>query len=65
MNFIRFQMIDSFKILYYNYCCFLKTTIKQINTFKLKHHKKKTFQDEYFAFLIKYNAEYDERYLWY
>ena len=29
-----------------------------------KHHKKKTFQDEYIAFLKKYNAEYDERYLW-
>jgi REP element-mobilizing transposase RayT len=29
-----------------------------------EHHKKKTFQDEYIAFLKKYNAEYDERYLW-
>lgn len=29
-----------------------------------EHHKKKTFQEEYIAFLKKYNAEYDERYLW-
>ena len=29
-----------------------------------EHHKKKTFKDEYLAFLRKYNIEYDERYLW-
>jgi REP element-mobilizing transposase RayT len=29
-----------------------------------EHHKKITFQDEYRAFLIKYNVEYDERYVW-
>jgi len=29
-----------------------------------EHHKKKTFQDEYRAFLKKYNVEYDERYVW-
>ncbi|MBU2445234.1 MAG: IS200/IS605 family transposase [Bacteroidetes bacterium] len=29
-----------------------------------EHHKKKTFQDEYRAFLKKYKVEYDERYLW-
>lgn len=29
-----------------------------------EHHKKKTFEEEYVAFLKKYNAEYDERYLW-
>jgi putative transposase len=29
-----------------------------------EHHKKKTFQNEYRAFLNKYNVEYDERYLW-
>ncbi len=28
-----------------------------------KHHKKKTFQDEYRAFLKKYKVEYDERYV--
>lgn len=28
------------------------------------HHHKVTFQDEYRAFLKKYNVEYDERYVW-
>jgi REP element-mobilizing transposase RayT len=29
-----------------------------------EHHRKKTFQDEYRAFLKKYNVEYDEQYVW-
>jgi REP element-mobilizing transposase RayT len=29
-----------------------------------EHHKKKTFQIEYKAFLKKYGVEYDERYVW-
>ncbi|HZH86355.1 MAG TPA: transposase [Brumimicrobium sp.] len=29
-----------------------------------EHHKKKTFKEEYLAFLKKYNVEYDEKYLW-
>lgn len=29
-----------------------------------EHHRKKTFQEEYRAFLKKYNAEYDERFVW-
>lgn len=29
-----------------------------------EHHKKISFQDEYRAFLKKYNVEYDERYVW-
>lgn len=29
-----------------------------------EHHKKRTFQDEYRAFLEKNNVEYDERYVW-
>ncbi len=29
-----------------------------------EHHGKKTFQDEYRAFLKKYHVEYDERYVW-
>ena len=29
-----------------------------------EHHRKKTFQDEYRAFLKKYNMEFDERYVW-
>ena len=29
-----------------------------------EHHKKISFQDEYRAFLKKYNVDYDERYVW-
>ena len=29
-----------------------------------EHHLKKTFQDEYRAFLKKYQVEFDERYVW-
>lgn len=29
-----------------------------------EHHSKKTFQDEYRAFLKKYNVEYEEKYVW-
>lgn len=29
-----------------------------------EHHRKKTFQNEYKAFLKKYKVEYDERYIW-
>jgi len=29
-----------------------------------EHHKKKSFQEEYRAFLKKYNVDYDERYVW-
>ncbi|MFV0555098.1 MAG: IS200/IS605 family transposase [Mangrovibacterium sp.] len=29
-----------------------------------EHHGKKTFQDEYRAFLKKYKVDYDERYVW-
>lgn len=29
-----------------------------------EHHHKKTFQDEYRAFLERYTVEYDERYVW-
>ena len=29
-----------------------------------EHHRKKTFQEEYRAFLAKYNVEFDERYVW-
>lgn len=29
-----------------------------------EHHRKKTFQNEYRAFLKKYNMECDERYVW-
>ena len=29
-----------------------------------EHHRTRTFQDEYRAFLAKYGIEYDERYVW-
>ena len=29
-----------------------------------EHHRKMTFQEEYLAFLTKFNIEYDERYIW-
>lgn len=29
-----------------------------------EHHRKKTFQEEYRAFLKKYNVEYNEEYVW-
>ena len=29
-----------------------------------EHHKKKTFQEEFLAFLKKYNVDYDEKYVW-
>lgn len=29
-----------------------------------KHHEKKTFKEEYLAYLKRYNIEYDERYVW-
>ena len=29
-----------------------------------EHHKKKSFKDEYLAFLKEYNISYDERYVW-
>lgn len=29
-----------------------------------EHHRKKTFQEEYKAFLKKYNVDYGERYVW-
>lgn len=29
-----------------------------------EHHRKKSFQEEFVAFLKKYNVEYDERYVW-
>jgi REP element-mobilizing transposase RayT len=30
-----------------------------------EHHSKKNFQDEFRAFLEKYEVEYDERYVWF
>ena len=29
-----------------------------------EHHKNRVFQNEFRAFMKKYNVEYDERYIW-
>jgi hypothetical protein len=29
-----------------------------------QHHRTRSFQEEYLAFLKKYGVEYDERYVW-
>jgi REP element-mobilizing transposase RayT len=29
-----------------------------------EHHQRKTFQDEFTAFLMKYKVDYDDRYVW-
>lgn len=29
-----------------------------------EHHRKRTFQEEFLAFLEKYHVEYDEAYVW-
>ncbi len=39
------------------------TVIKYIAN-QHEHHAKKTFQEEYYAFLKKYHVEYDEQYVW-
>jgi hypothetical protein len=31
---------------------------------QLEHHRTRTFQEEYFAFLKKHGAHFDEKYLW-
>jgi REP element-mobilizing transposase RayT len=41
----------------------VETVIAYIHN-QQEHHSKKTFQQEYRAFLKKYRVEYDERYVW-
>jgi REP element-mobilizing transposase RayT len=41
----------------------IEDTIKYINNQK-EHHRHKTFQEEYLAFLKKHHIDYDERYIW-
>jgi len=38
--------------------------LKQYIANQKEHHRKKTFQEEYIAFLKKYHIAYDERYVW-
>jgi len=39
-------------------------TVKNYIANQKEHHSKKTFQNEYMAFLKKYEVEYDARYVW-
>lgn len=44
-----------------------KSQIREIEDYirsQREHHRVKTFQEEYRAFLDKHEVEYDERYLW-
>ena len=41
----------------------IEVVIEYINN-QAEHHKKITFQDEFRAFLKKYNVDFDERYVW-
>ena len=41
----------------------INTVINYIGN-QQEHHSKKSFQDEYRAFLKKYTIEYDERFVW-
>jgi REP element-mobilizing transposase RayT len=38
--------------------------VEKYITNQKEHHKKKSFQDEYRAFLKRYNIEFEERYVW-
>jgi len=41
----------------------VETVVKYITNQK-EHHKTMSFQEEYRAFLKKYDVDYDERYVW-
>lgn len=41
-----------------------KDTLQKYIDNQDEHHRTQTFQDEYRAFLTKYDIEYDERYVW-
>lgn len=39
-------------------------SVEKYISIQMEHHKKKTFQEEFRAYLKKYNIEYDEEYIW-
>ena len=39
-------------------------TVKKYILNQHEHHSKKTFQEEYRSFLIEYQVDFDERYVW-
>ena len=40
------------------------SVVKDYISRQLEHHRKRTFQDEYLAFLERYRVQYDECFLW-
>lgn len=41
-----------------------RNAVKNYIAGQMEHHRMKSFQEEYVAFLKKHGVEYDERYLW-
>jgi len=44
-----------------------QSSVNQVTAYiaaQAKHHRKKTFQEEFRGFLQRYEVEYDERYVW-
>ncbi len=44
-----------------------KSNLPEVITYiqsQREHHRVKTFQEEFLAFLVRHGVEYDERYLW-
>ena len=41
----------------------VQETVRYIEQ-QLEHHRTRTFQEEYLAFLKKHGAHFDEKYLW-
>jgi REP element-mobilizing transposase RayT len=39
-------------------------TVRQYIANQREHHRTKTFQEEYRAFLVRHNIVFDERYVW-
>lgn len=62
MNYAYFYWQDGYGIFSVN-----KTEVDVVTRYiknQRQHHEAKCFEDEYRAFLKKYNIEYDERYVW-
>ena len=62
MNYAYFYWQDGYGIFSVN-----KTEVDVVIRYienQRQHHEAKGFEDEYRAFLKKYNIEYDERYVW-
>ena len=62
MNYAYFYWQDGYGIFSVN-----KTEVDVVTRYienQRQHHEAKGFEDEYRAFLKKYNIEYDERYVW-